>query len=86
MVLDADLELHHQIVALADSPLTLEMWLLLMKRQRGARLSLEREYPAAIESVIDTHEALVQSLASGDSDAAEAAFRHHIRSALDGFA
>lgn len=85
-VLDADLELHHQIVSLADSPLTLEMWSSLVKRQRGARLSLEREYPAAVDSVIETHELLVQSLAAGDADAAEAAFRHHIRSALDTFA
>jgi len=85
-VLDADLELHHQVVALAESPLTLEMWTFLIKRQRGARLSLEREYPAAVDSVIETHEALVQSLIAGDPPAAEAAFRKHISSALDSFA
>jgi len=85
-VLDLDLELHRQIVALAESPLTLEMWSFLVKRQRGARLSLEREYPAAVDSVVETHEALVQSLAVGDPESAEAAFRDHISSALDSFA
>lgn len=85
-VLDADLELHHQIVALAESPLALEIWSFLIKRQRGARLSLEREYPAAVDSVVKTHEALVESLAAGDAEAAEAAFRNHISSALESFA
>lgn len=85
-VLDADLELHRQIVILADSPLTLEMWTSLMKRQRGARLSLERVYPAPVDSVIESHEILVKLLVPGDSSAAEAAFRFHIRKALDGFA
>jgi DNA-binding GntR family transcriptional regulator len=85
-VLDADLELHHQIVALADSPVTLETWAFLIKRQRGARLSLEREYPAPLDSVVETHDILVKALEAGDPVEAEAAFRHHIRSALDGFA
>ncbi len=85
-VIDADLELHHQIVALAESPITLETWSFLIKRQRGARLALEREYPMSIDSIVDTHDVLVRSLESGDPVAAEAAFRHHIRSALDGFA
>lgn len=85
-VLDADLELHHQIVALADSPITLETWMFLMKRQRGARLSLERDFPAPLDSVVETHDTLIQALTSGDEEVAEAAFRHHIRSALDGFA
>ena len=53
-VLDADLEFHHQIVELADSPITLETWSFLIKRQRGARLSLEREYPSTLDSVVDT--------------------------------
>jgi len=85
-VLDADLELHHQIVMLADSPITTEMWSFLIKRLRGARLSLEREYPAPLDSVVETHRTLVDSLTSGDPAAAEAVFRHHIRSALEGFA
>lgn len=85
-VLDADLELHHEIVKLADSPITLETWSFLIKRQRGARLSLEREYPAPLDSVVETHDILVKSLESGDPVEAEAAFRHHIRSALEGFA
>lgn len=85
-VLDADLELHYQVVTLAGSPITLEVWSFLIKRLRGARLSLEREYPAAVDSVVATHDSLVQCLASGDVDAAEAAFRQHIRRALDGFA
>lgn len=85
-VLDADLELHHRIVDLAESPITLETWSFLIKRQRGARLSLEREYPAPLDSVVETHDALVKALESGDAETAEAAFRMHIRSALDGFA
>ncbi|MBX3195404.1 MAG: GntR family transcriptional regulator [Microbacteriaceae bacterium] len=85
-VLDADLELHHQIVELAGSPITLETWSFIIKRLRGARLSLEREYPAPLDSVVETHDVLVQSLTSDDPEAAEAIFRHHIRSALDGFA
>lgn len=85
-VIDADLEMHRQVVALADSPITLETWSFLMKRMRGARLSLEREYPAALDSVVETHDVLIQALTSGDPEVAEAAFRTHIRSALDGFA
>lgn len=85
-VLDADLELHHQIVELAESPITLETWSFLIKRQRGARLSLEREYPSSLDSVVETHDILVKALESADPEQAEAAFRHHIRSALDGFA
>ena len=85
-VLDADLELHHRIVMMADSPITTEMWSFLIKRLRGARLSLEREYPAPLDSVVETHRILVDSLTSGDPEAAEAVVRHHIRSALDGFA
>lgn len=85
-VLDADLALHHEIVALAESPITLETWSFLIKRQRGARLSLEREYPTPIDSVVETHDVLVKSLESGNPAEAEEAFRHHIRSALEGFA
>lgn len=85
-VIDADLELHRQVVALANSPITLETWSFLMKRMRGARLSLEREYPAPLDSVVETHDVLLQSLTSGDAELAEAVFRNHIRSALDGFA
>ncbi len=85
-VLDADLALHHEIVALAESPITLETWSFLIKRQRGARLSLERAYPTPIDSVVETHDILVKALESGDAVRAEAAFRHHISSALDGFA
>lgn len=84
-VLDADLEFHHQVVAQAGSPLTLEMWSSLIKRQRGARLALEREYPADVDSVMETHERLVEALAGGETAEAEAAFRHHIRSALENF-
>lgn len=85
-VLDADLELHQQIVALADSPITLETWSFLIKRLRGARLGLEREYPAPIDSVVESHDILVKALESGEPAEAEAVLRHHIRSALDGFA
>ena len=85
-VLDADLELHQQVVALADSPITLETWSFLIKRLRGARLSLEREYPAPVDSVVETHDILLKALESGEPAEAEAVFRHHIRSALDGFA
>jgi len=85
-VLDADLELHHQIVLLAESPITLETWSFLIKRQRGARLILEREFPAPLDSVVETHEVLVKSLELGDVAHAEAEFRRHVRSALEGFA
>lgn len=85
-VLDADLELHQQVVALADSPITLETWSFLIKRLRGARLSLEREYPAPVDSVVETHDILLKALESGEPAEAEAVLRHHIRSALDGFA
>ena len=85
-ILDADLELHHQIMELADSPITLETWSFLIKRQRGVRLTLEREHPAPIDTVVETHETLVRALEAGDPAKAEAAFRHHIRSALEGFA
>jgi DNA-binding GntR family transcriptional regulator len=85
-VIDADLELHRQIVALALSPITLETWSFLIKRMRGARLTLERVYPAPLDSVVETHDVLIRALASGDPEAAENVVRNHIRSALDGFA
>lgn len=85
-ILDSDLELHHQVVLLAESPITLETWAFLIKRLRGARLSLEREFPAPIDSVVETHEALVKALEGDSAEEAEKTFRHHIRSALEGFA
>lgn len=81
-VIDADLEFHRQICALAGSELTLEMWETIVQRFRGARLSLLREHPDDLATVVASHESLVDILASGDAALAQAQFREHLASAV----
>lgn len=81
-VIDADLELHRSICALAESDLTLEMWDSLVRRFRGARLSLLRNHPDDLATVVPSHEHLIAALESGDSARAQAAFREHLASAV----
>tara|TARA_B100000378_G_scaffold207821_1_gene170917 strand:+ start:7395 stop:8072 length:678 start_codon:yes stop_codon:yes gene_type:complete len=81
-VIDADLEFHRQICALAGSELTLELWETIVLRFRGARLSLLREHPDDLATVVSSHESLITALESGDPERAQAEFRTHLRSAL----
>jgi len=85
-VLDADLEFHRQVCMLAGSELTVEMWATITQRFRGARLSLMREHPDDLVTVVETHEALVDALDSRDTRRAERAFREHLASAVAEFA
>jgi len=81
-VIDADLEFHREICALAGSELMLEMWETIVQRFRGARLSLLREHPDDLETVVSSHESLVEALERGDPEAAQIEFRDHLRSAV----
>lgn len=81
-VIDADLGLHRQICELAGSELTLELWETIVKRFRGARLSLLRAHPDDLDTVVPNHEVLINALESGDVNIAQAAFRDHLLSAV----
>ena len=81
-VIDADLEFHRQICTLAGSELTLEMWETIVQRFRGARLSLLREHPDDLTTVVSSHESLLAALESGDAAIAQAEIREHLRSAV----
>lgn len=85
-VLDADLALHHAICAAAASKLTLEVWLMITKRFRGARLTLSRRHPDDMATVVRTHRALIAALEGGDAELAEKVIREHISSALAAYA
>jgi len=81
-VIDADLEFHRQICALAGSELTLELWETIVQRFRGARLSLLREHRDDLATIVSSHEVLIEALETGDPDTAQSAFRDHLRSAV----
>ncbi|MBX7445958.1 MULTISPECIES: GntR family transcriptional regulator [unclassified Arthrobacter] len=83
-IIDADMEFHRSICAAAGSALTLEVWTMIVKRHRGARLSLERRHPDDQTTVVETHGALLHFLEVGDAQRAEAAFRQHLRSSVLG--
>lgn len=81
-VLDADLDFHRSVVSLAKSDVTLEMWEALIRRFRGARLSLMREHPDDLDTVVPTHEVLLEHLSGTDADRAQRAFREHLADAI----
>ena len=82
----ADLEFHRQICALAGSALTLEMWETIVQRFRGARLSLLREHPDDLATVVSSHESLLTAIESGDAGIAQGEIRQHLRSAVETWA
>ncbi len=85
-VVDADLVFHRSICALSASTLTLEMWDSLIRRFRGLRLALMRQHPDTLETIMPSHERLVEALESGDARRAEAAIREHLTDAVASFA
>lgn len=82
-VVDADMEFHRAVCVAAGSPVTLELWSLITKRIRGARLSYERRRRDDLTTMVDTHRMLVDALESGDPEAAQQVFREHLHGALD---
>lgn len=82
-IIDADMEFHRSVCAAAGSALTLEVWTMIVKRHRGARLSLERKHPDDQSTVVDTHGDLLEFLEAGDAKKAEEAFREHLRFAIE---
>lgn len=85
-VIEADLEFHRTVCRLANSELLLEVWEMLVQRFRGARLSLLRNHPDDLKTVVETHQSLIDALASGDVVRAQAAFRCHLRDAAEEWA
>lgn len=85
-VLDADLELHRTVCALAGSPVTLELWDTIVQRFRGARLALRRGHPDDLVTIVPSHSELINALESQDVYSAEVAFRAHLTSALETWA
>ena len=84
-VLNADLEFHRTVCDAAGSPLTLEVWSMIIKRFRGARTILERERPDDGSTIIQSHRELLDALATGDSAQAEPAFRQHLKLAFEAY-
>lgn len=82
-IVDADMEFHRAVCTEARSALTLELWSLITKRLRGARLSFESRRPDdQLSTVVERHQSLVTALESGDVTLAEQAFREHLSDAL----
>lgn len=85
-VIEADLDFHRTVCSLARSELMLEVWESLVRRFRGVRLSLLRNHPDDLATVVSSHQSLVDALASGDGQRAQAAFRDHLIDAVATFA
>lgn len=82
-IMEADLAFHRAVCAAADSALTLEVWSMITKRVRGARISYERTGPDDLSTIVELHRSLLEALEAGDPQAAEQAFRQHLASAVE---
>lgn len=87
MLIDADLEFHRQLCTLAGSALTLEAWETILRRVRGARLSIMHKHPDPRQfmTAVPTHEALLSLLEEGNAERAQVAIREHIAAAVATF-
>ena len=82
-IVDADMEFHRAVCTAADSAVTLELWSMITKRIRGARLTFESRRPDdQLNTMVERHQALISALESGDSALAERAFREHLEAAI----
>jgi DNA-binding GntR family transcriptional regulator len=82
-IIDSDVQFHREVCALADSPLTLELWSTIMKRFRGARLSFESRKPDDTSTLYQSHVILLRALETNDLEIATQAFRNHLSVAMD---
>ncbi len=74
----ADAQLHETVVAAAAVPLLLEVWRVVWKGLQGFhQKGFEECFPDA-RVLIEEHEHLVETIAAGDSAAAEDAARSHV--------
>jgi DNA-binding GntR family transcriptional regulator len=82
-IVDADMAFHRAVCTEAKSTLALELWSMITKRLRGARLTFESRQPDdQLSTVVERHQMLVEALESGDAPLAEQAFREHLSAAL----